>query len=30
MTDKFSLPFAENRPIARRDALKCGLVSQGV
>lgn len=29
MNEQFSLPFAQNRPIGRRDALKCGLATLG-
>ncbi len=29
MTDRFSVPFAQNQPIGRRDALKCGLAALG-
>ena len=29
MADDFSVPFAQNRPIRRRDALKCGLATLG-
>ena len=30
MADAFSVPFAQNQPIRRRDALKCGLATLGV
>jgi len=29
MADDFSVPFAQNQPIRRRDALKCGLATLG-
>ena len=29
MADDFSVPFAQNQPIRRRDALKCGLATIG-
>lgn len=29
MADRFSVPFAQNQPIGRRDALKCGLAALG-